>query len=217
MTKQIFDVNKLIDDFRANSTQERAIFQRRLCKTRYEIIGCTNPYLRALAKSMIKDGSYKYVLEHDEDIYEYVFLQGLITSYLNDIELAKKYVFKIDDWSLCDTCHLFKRFPAHLDAIFEWVKSDKEYVTRFAIISYMCVYLKKFNDETDDLFIEEIYKINHHEYYVDMAIAWFIQKLYSIDVDKASKMLENKNINEFTKKKAIQKIKDSQRERGLRG
>ena len=129
----------------------------------------------------------------------------------------KEFVYKMDDWSITDTCHLLKRFDGHLKAIYEWTKSKEEYVTRFGVISYMCVYLGKVSDELDDDFIERIYKIDHHEYYVDMAIAWFIQKLYAINSDKASKMLDSKFINDFTKKKAIQKIKDSQRERKTRG
>lgn len=210
-------INEIIEDFKKNSTEERAIFQRRLCKTRYEIIGCTNPYLRGVAKSLIKTGDYRQIIDTDIDIYEYVLVQGYIISYKNDIDAMKKFVYKMDDWSICDTCHLQKRFPEHLEAIYKWTESDKEYVTRFGVISYMCVYLGKVNGELDDDFIQRIYRIDHHEYYVDMAIAWFIQKLYSIDKDKASKMLESQYINDFTKKKAIQKIKDSQRERKVRG
>ena len=105
----------------------------------------------------------------------------------------------------------------HLNQLYEWIKSDKEFVTRFAIISYMCVFLGKGEPTEDDKFIQEIYKVNHHEYYVDMAIAWFIQKLYSINIEKAQKMLDSGKINDFTKKKAISKIKDSLRERKTRG
>ena len=210
-------IDKLIEDFKKNSTIERATFQKRLCKTRYEIIGCANPYLRGLAKSLIKSGDYTKILDTDIDIYEYVLLKGYIISYKNDLDAMKKFVYKMDDWSITDTCHLSKRFDEHLKAIYEWTKSKEEYVTRFGVISYMCVYLGKVSDELDDDFIERIYKIDHHEYYVDMAIAWFIQKLYAINSDKASKMLDSKFINDFTKKKAIQKIKDSQRERKTRG
>ena len=81
----------------------------------------------------------------------------------------------------------------------------------------MCVFLGKLDENEDDKFINEIYKINHHEYYVDMAIAWFIQKLYAINIEKANKMLESNSINDFTRRKAISKIKDSLRERSLRG
>ena len=210
-------IEELLEDFKKNSTNERAIFQRRICKTRYDIIGCVNPYLRAKAKSLIKSGEYIEILNTDIDLYEYVLLKGYIISYKNDIDAMKKFVYKLDDWSLTDTCHLQKRFPEHLEAIYEWTKSKEEYVTRFGVISYMCVYLGKVSPELDDDFIKRIYKINHHEYYVDMAIAWFIQRLWDVDVDKAKAMLDNKNINEFTRKKAIQKIKDSQRERKVRG
>lgn len=200
-----------------NADETRAIFQAKLCKTKYKIVGNTTPFLRQLAKDIIKTKDYDTFLNADSDIYEFVLVQGFCISYLNDIERMKKFIYKMDDWSVCDCCHLKKRFDAHLDALFDWVKQKEEFVTRFAIISYMCTYLGKVNEELDDKFINEIYKIDHHEYYVDMGIAWFIQKLYSINIEKANQMLESSFINEFTKKKAISKIKDSLRERNKRG
>ncbi len=200
-----------------NRDEERAHFQGKLCKTKYEIVGNTTPFLRDLAKQIKKSKDYEAFLNSDSNIYEYVILQGFLISYLNDLEAMKKFIYKIDDWSICDCTHLRKQFPEHLAMLYKWVGAKEEFVTRFAIISYMCVYLGKTDEKEDDKFIEEIYKINHHEYYVDMGIAWFIQKLYSINIEKAEKMLNSEYINEFTRKKAISKIKDSLRERKIRG
>ena len=210
-------IDWIIEDIKKNADPIRAKFQRSLCKTKYEIVGCTNPYLRNFAKQLKKSKDYEDFLNSESNVYEYVFMQGILISYLNDVQRMKDFIYKIDDWSICDCTHLQKQSKEYLDAIFDWVKSDKEFVTRYAVISYMCVYLNKYDEKMDDKFIEEIYKINHHEYYVDMAIAWFIQKLYSINIEKANKMLESDKINDFTKKKAISKIKDSLRERKTRG
>ena len=208
---------EVMDLLYENKDDKRAIFQKRCTNTGYEVVGNTNPFLRDLAKVICKSKDYKEFLDKDSNIYEYVLLQGFVIQKLNDLDRMKKFVNKMEDWSVCDCTHLKKQFKEHLDAIYVWTKSGKEFITRFGIISYMCVYLGKYSDEEDNKFIQEIYKINHHEYYVDMAIAWFIQKLYSIDKEKASKMLDSQYINEFTKKKAISKIKDSLRERKMRG
>ena len=206
-----------LDLIYANGDEKRAIFQKRCTLTKYEVVGNTNPFLRELAKQICKSKEYDELLDYDSKIYEYVLLQGFVIQKLNDLERMKKFVYKMDDWSVCDCSHLKKQSKEHLAAIYEWTRSDKEFVTRFGIISYMCVYLGKYEDEEDDKFIEEIYKVKHHEYYVDMAIAWFIQKLYSINIEKAEKMLNSNKINDFTRKKAISKIKDSLRERKTRG
>ena len=205
--------NKLYE----NKDDTRAIFQGKLSKTRYKIVGNTTPFLREFAKEISKDPIKDEFLDYDSDIFEFVLLQGFVIQRTNDIDRMKKFVYKMDDWSVCDCTHLKKMSKEHLCQLYEWIKSDKEFVTRFAIISYMCVFLGKGDPNEDDKFIEEIYKVNHHEYYVDMAIAWFIQKLYSINIEKANLMLSSNKINEFTKKKAISKIKDSLRERKTRG
>ena len=200
-----------------NKDDTRALFQGKLCKTRYKIVGNTTPFLRDFAKEISKDPIKDEFLDYESDIYEFVLMQGFVIQRTNDLERMKKFVYKMDDWSICDCTHLKKISKDHLNQLYEWIKSDKEFVTRFAIISYMCVFLGKADENEDDKFIQEIYKVNHHEYYVDMAIAWFIQKLYSINIEKAEAMLQSKYINDFTRKKAISKIKDSQRERKTRG
>ena len=67
-------------------------------------------------------------------------------------------------------------------------------------------------EHVDDAIIN-ISKIKWHYYYIDMAIAWFIQKLYFKFKDKAEAMLNDAAISEEIKKKARQKIRDSLRER----
>ena len=209
--------DEILDLLYKNADPKRAIFQKRCTMTGYEVIGNTSPFLRSLAKDICKSKDYNDFLDSDSNIYEYVLLQGFVIQKLNDLARMKKFVYKIEDWSVCDCSHLKKQSKEHLEAIYEWVKQKEEFVTRFGIISYMCVYLGKYSDEEDDKFIQQIYKIKHHEYYVDMAIAWFIQKLYYINIEKAQEMLNSDKINDFTKKKAISKIKDSLRERKTRG
>jgi len=209
-------VDEIIKLLRDNSDSNRAKFQSRLCKTKYEIIGNTNPFIRGLAKELIKSNDYMDIIKADVNIYEFVLLQGVIIAYLKDVPLMEKHLNKVDDWGLCDTIVMKSKKDDYINALFKWIKSDKEFFTRYAIVAYMSVHLGKENAIQDDKFIKEIYKINHHEYYVDMAIAWFIQKLYFLDMEKAQAMLDNSNIDDFTKKKAIAKIKDSIREKQSR-
>ena len=103
----------------------RALFQGKCCRTKYQIVGNTIPYLRSLAKQIIKEKNYDEFLNSDSDIYEYVLLQGFVISYTNNIEAMKRFIYKIDDWSVCDTTHLKKQSPEYLKAIYEWVKADE--------------------------------------------------------------------------------------------
>ena len=89
-------IDWIIEDIKKNADPIRAKFQKKLCNTKYEIVGCTNPYLRNFAKTLKKSKDYEDFLNSESNVYEYVFLQGILISYLNDVERMKDFIFKIE-------------------------------------------------------------------------------------------------------------------------
>ena len=68
-------------------------------------------------------------------------------------------------------------------------------------------------DEYVDRAIDSVLKVKKDDYYVEMALAWFVQKLYFKYKEKAQYILDNNLVSISVKKKAEQKIRDSLRER----
>ena len=73
---------------------------------------------------------------------------------------------------------------------------------------YLDYYL---NDKYIDKVIENIRKVKSDKYYVQMAIAWLLSVSYIKQKEKTLEYLANNDLDDFTYKKALQKIIESYR------
>lgn len=78
------------------------------------MIGVRMPVLRAFAKRLSRESFYSY-LETAPEYYEELLLQGLIIGYarMSNEERCRwldKFVPKIDNWAVCDSCCVTYRF-----------------------------------------------------------------------------------------------------------
>lgn len=208
------EILKALEDLKDSAYRE---FSIKLTKTKYLVYGIRIPNIKILAKKIVKSTYIEEILSSKSECYEYLFLQGFLIAYSKaDVKIKldwlKNFVLKIDDWAVCDcvACALKIKDEDFFKQCIEWTKSDKEFVCRFGIINLMSHFMDE--EHVDDAIIN-ISKIKWHYYYIDMAIAWFIQKLYFKFKDKAEAMLNDDKISEEIKKKARQKIRDSLRER----
>ncbi|MCX7875161.1 MAG: DNA alkylation repair protein [Melioribacteraceae bacterium] len=108
--------------------------------------------------------------------------------------LMNKWVKDFNSWDICDgTCsNLFCKTPYAVDKIFEWSKSNKEFVRRtaFSLIAYLAVHDKKRNDEDFLLFFELIKKYSTDERnFVKKAVNWSLRQ-----IGKRSRSLNEKAI-----------------------
>ena len=132
--------------------EEYGKFQKKLCPdTNLEIIGIRIPKLRNLAKELAEE-DYKYYLNSIENKYfEEIILEGLIIGYCKvdiyeKLELIKEFVPKIDSWSITDTfCLTLKIKEKDLEKVWNFImpylKSNKEFEVRFAIIMMLDYYI----------------------------------------------------------------------------
>ena len=193
-------------------------FDSSLCPNVDNIIGVQVPKLRAIAKELVKEKQREYLELENIEYYEEKVIQGLMIGMSNlTIEDTKKYlekfIPKIDSWAVCDiVCSSLKLAKKYQKEIWEflenYIKSDKEFEIRFAVVMYLDYFL---NNEYIDRVINNISKIKSNKYYVQMAIAWLLAESFIKQKEKTKEYLKNNKLDNFTHNKAIQKIIDSYR------
>ena len=193
-------------------------FDSSLCPNVDNIIGVQVPKLRTIAKQLVKEEKKEYLELENIEYYEEKVIQGLMIGMSNlTIEDTKKYlerfIPKIDSWAVCDiVCSSLKLAKKYQKEIWEflnnYIKSDKEFEIRFAVVMYLYYFL---NEEYIDRIIENITEIKSDKYYVQMAMAWLLAECYIKQKEKAKEYLKNNKLDNFTHNKAIQKIIDSYR------
>lgn len=182
------------------------------------IIGIRVPVLRNYAKELLKNHKQEEIKVGDK-YYEELLLQGMIIglqnkeSIENIIVKVNKFVPKINSWGVCDTfcagLKITKKYKKEMFKVIEkYLKSNKEYELRFAIVMLLDYYII---DEYIDIVLNILNKINSDKYYVQMANAWAISICLIKYYEKTVKFLENTNLDKFTYNKAIQKAIESYR------
>ena len=194
-------------------------FHTGLCPNSNEIIGVKVPILREFAKEIAKNENIEEYLNNALDnSYEEILLQGMVLgNWKTDIETftkyLKKFIPKINSWAVCDVSVAgFKITKKNMEYMWEFIqkylKSNKEFELRFAIIMMLDYYL---TEEYIDNVLEILKNIKNDAYYVKMAIAWCIQVAFVKFENKTMKFLKEENIDKWTYNKALQKILESYR------
>ena len=162
-----------------------------------------------------------------DEVMEEVLLQGMVIGNLkaeNEAQLAKifdyidKYVPKITNWSLCDSfcagLKITRQYPKQMWRFLQqYITSDREFTIRFGIVMIINYYINE--EYFDRLFpIFNAIGAKHHEYYVEMALAWAISICYVHMPEETKRCLQDLRLkpevlDDFTYRMALQKIVDS--------
>ena len=191
-----------------------AEFSKRIANTEYELIGIRLPVLQKEAKILAKE--YNEYLDIAEfNTFEEVMLYGLVVANIKDykdyIKYLKKYIPKIDSWSLVDSfISKSKVIENNLEENFKYIlkltKSKKEFESRVGYIMILDYYIK-------DEYLDSIFNIldsnTNNSYYNEMAMAWLISVMLIKYYDRTVIYLKNSNLNNFTFNKSIQKACES--------
>lgn len=199
--------------------EEYRKFHTGLCPNSNEILGVRVPILRNFAKEIVKEGNIEEYLKNALDnSYEEILLQGMVLGLLKtDIENFSKYlekfIPKINSWAVCDVSVAgFKITKKNIEYMWiftqKYLKSDKEFELRFAIVMMLDFYI---TEEYIDQVLEILNNIKHDGYYVKMAVAWTLQVAFVKFPNKTMKLLKNNKIDDWTYNKALQKIVESYR------
>lgn len=201
------------------SDQKYLNFQNKLNIKHHNQLGIRVPLIKEYAKKLAKEYNLDYLYQEiDEEYYEELLLKGFIIGYYKNIDInnlinyIKDFVPKINDWAICDMfCANLKITKKYLNEIYilikDFLKSNKEFEVRFALIMLLDYYL------IDD-YIKDIYNIINNAkldyYYVKMANAWLISVLLVKYFDRTYLFLKNDcKIEKWTYNKSIQKALES--------
>ena len=185
-----------------------------VCKDK--IIGVRVPQLRKFSKELNKSElkeDFLNTLPHK--YYEEDNLHAFLIEQINDfdecISALDNFLLFIDNWATCDmmTPKILGENPDLLYAkIQEWTKSKHTYTVRFAVVALM----KFFMDERlDKKHLNLLLNIKSDEYYINMAIAWYLATALSSRWDLVIPYIENQKFDKWVHNKAIQKANESYR------
>ncbi|MDD3452849.1 MAG: DNA alkylation repair protein [Bacilli bacterium] len=188
-------------------------FSTKICVSKNEVIGVRLPYLRNLAKTI----DYHSYLRENHTYFEEIMLEGMVIGNINNLDESinyiKKFVPKIDNWSICDSfCSSLKITKKNKEKMFDFIinykSSNSEFEIRFLIVMLLNYYI-------DNCYINKIFEIindvNKKDYYVKMAISWLLSVCFIKEEDKTYEYLKNNNLDDFIINKTISKISDSYR------
>lgn len=195
-------------------------FHGGLCPGTENIIGVRVPVLRKYAQELFKEKDWKQTIEEiDNEYYEEIMLQGMLIGQVKNedintvLKYVEKYVPKIDNWAICDVfcagLKITKKYKKEIwNFIQKYLKSDKEFEIRFAVVMILDYYI-------DEEYLKEDFKIfddiKHEGYYVKMAVAWAISICLIKYYENTVEYLKKSKIDNWTYNKAIQKAIESYR------
>ena len=183
------------------------------------ILGVNVSELRKIAKESVRSGEYKEFIKKEHFYVEEVILHGLI---LGCAKLAidelmaelEKFLQQADNWMVTDcTAGGLKAVKKNRDAFYlkclEWLKSEREYTVRFAVVILLGYYL-------DDDFRKDIpallARYDTDSYYINMAIAWYFSVALVKHYDDVIGLFRTRAIvNPWVHNKSIQKAVESYR------
>ena len=194
-------------------------FHTRLCPNSNEILGVRVPILRSFAKEILrKENVEKYLEAALDNSYEEILLQGMVlglwkTSIENFSKYLEKFIPKINSWAVCDVAvaglKCTKNNMEYMwNIVQKYLKSDKEFELRFAIVMLLNFYM---TDEYIEKVLKILNNIKHEGYYVKMALAWTLQVAFVKFPTQTMELLRNNKIDDWTYNKALQKIIESYR------
>lgn len=198
--------------------EKNALFFQKISPTAKNVTGVRIPFLRKLAKEIVKANGKNFLENYVVDTHEEFLLYGIVLGYIK-IPLEEKFAFlekfvpKIYDWSGCDIVISSFKFKEHeLKQVYEFIMqyrySKNEYETRFMIVMLLVNFIR---EEYLDNIKEILETEKFDKYYTQMASAWLISVMFVKYRDYTLDYLYNNNLDDFTYNKALQKIRESLR------
>lgn len=177
------------------------------------ISGVRTPELRKLAKELGEQDWFLAQLPHSS--FEENQLHAFIISDMKDFEgcirRLDEFLPYVDNWATCDqiSAMVFKKHTAELlPHIRRWIASGKTYTVRFGIGCLMTWYL---DGEFRPEYLELAAGVHSGEYYVKMMVAWYFATALAKQYEAALPWLEKRRLEEWTRRKTIQKAIESYR------
>ena len=178
------------------------------------IIGIRTPALRTLAKNLkgTKEAE-EFLKELPHTYYEENLLHFFLISYIKDFDECAKEVERflpyVDCWPVSDQASpkvFAKNHEKLLPLIQTWIASDHVYTKRFGIRMLMNEFL---GEDFKPKYLEWVSKVEGEDYYIKMMVAWYFATALAKQYDESVVYIEERRLEPWTHKKAIQKAVES--------
>ena len=196
---------------------KNAAFFSKISPEAKNVTGVKVPYLRKLAREIIKGDVKEFLDNYKVETHEEFLLKGIVifSSKLKleeKLTYLEKYVPEIYDWSGCDiVISKLKCSDDELKLIYDFIMryrySKNEYETRFMIVMLINFIKEDYLDKIKEILETEKFD----KYYSQMAAAWLISVMFVKYRDYTLSYLNNSSLDDFTYNKALQKIRESLR------
>ena len=178
------------------------------------ILGVKTPDMRRIAKSISgTEEADAFLAELPHKYYEenlvHFFVIAMIRDFDECVEAVETFLPYVDCWPVCDQSSpkvFSKNHEKLLPLIRKWIGSEHVYTVRFGIRMLMNEFLgEDFRPE----YLEWVAEITGENYYIRMMIAWFFATALAKKYDESVIYFEERRLNPWTHKKAIQKAVES--------
>ena len=203
----MININEFLN---ANKDDKYKVFSQSLLPNVKNILGVRIPILRKISKEIYKTKDFEF-LNKAPTSHEEALLQAMIIGLSKDINLIEQFIPYITNWAICDTfCADLKITKTHKKDVYKiikkYIKSKKEYELRFSYVMLLNYYVEE--EYLSDIF-KYLNNFKSKDYYAQMAAAWLICVCCTKYPIQTIEFLKTTKIDNFTYKKAIQKIQDA--------
>lgn len=208
---------QLLKDNSKNETVEYYNKHKAIINTKKDIIAIKMQVIRDISKKIAKNDLFGFLKLAKDDTYEEVLIQGLVITYIKDIDLQieqlKTWMPKMDCWAHVDgvvgNMKIYAKSPKkekYFDYFYNLCFEKEEFISRFGIVVLMSYFI---DDEHIDKIIDMCKNVKNTAFYIEMALAWLVSVCFVKQREKTLNLLREQCLDKFTQNKSISKCRDS--------
>ena len=180
------------------------------------ILGVRTPDMRKIAKAIKGTREAEaFLTELPHRYYEenliHFFLIAMIRDFDECAEAVETFLPYVDCWPVCDQSSpkvFAKNHDRLLPLIRKWMGSDHVYTARFGIRMLMNEFL---GEDFQPEYLDWVAAVKGEDYYLKMMVAWYFATALAKQYEASVVYLEERRLDPWTHKKAIQKAVESYR------
>lgn len=209
----------IVERIKENSEEKLRLFNAKLVPTvkPERILGVRSPKLKALAKEIYGSGEANLFLSQTPHFYFeennlHGFLLGCIKDVNKALALTEDFLPFVDNWATNDLTAMGLKCFSKNTAIVrpyaeKWTGDFRPFVVRFGVVCLLSYFLGDAFEQSDFDLLSDI-KIKD-DYYVDMAVAWYLSVALVKKYDLAVMALKENRFGTWVHNKAIRKAVES--------
>ena len=178
------------------------------------ILGVKTPDMRKIAKEIKgTEEAEEFLTQLPHKYYEenlvHFFLIAMIKDFDECVTAVETFLPYVDCWPVCDQSSpkvFTKNHEKLLPLIRKWMGSEHVYTVRFGIRMLMNEFL---GDDFRPAYLEWVAEVKGEDYYIKMMVAWYFATALAKKYDQSIVYIEERRLDPWTHKKAIQKAVES--------